>query len=326
MKAVFYERQGPADEVLRVGEVETPSPGAGEVLVRLRATGVNPSDVKRRSGLRGLTMGFPRITPHSDGAGVIEAVGSGVPSGRVGERVWLWNAQYQRSMGTAAEYIALPAEQAVTLPETVDFDVGACAGIPLMTAAHAVNIARLTPGMTVFVSGGAGAVSQYIIQLAARRGANVLASCSNDEKAALAYRAGARAVVNYRTESIADFVAEQTGGKGAARLFEVDLSANSLLIPQILSPHGEVIAYGLGEETLPLPGMWMLRNSARLTFFLAYTFSPEERRAAIDVIQDALRDTTMIHTTVRYDGLESTAQAHRDVERSMIGNAVVVVA
>lgn len=327
MKAVFYERQGSADEVLQIGEVEKPAAGPGEVLVRLHTTGVNPSDVKRRAGLRGLAMGAARIVPHSDGAGVVEAVGQGVYPGRVGERVWVWNAQYKRAMGTAAEYIALPSDQAVTLPESIDFDVGACAGIPLMTAAHAVNIARLEPGMCVYVSGGAGAVSQYIIQLAVRRGASVLASCSSDEKAALAYRAGAKAVVNYRTESIAEFVAEQTKGKGAARLFEVDLSANASLIPSILSPHGEVIAYGLGEETLPLPGMWMLRNSARLTFFLAYTFSPDERRAAIDVIQQALRDQTMMHTTVRYNGLESTAQAHRDVERgAIVGNAVVAIA
>lgn len=327
MKAVFYERLGPAEEVLRLGTLDKPALGPGEVLVRVHASGVNPSDVKNRAGLRGGEMRFPLIVPHSDGAGVVEAVGEGVAAARVGQRVWLWNSQWQRALGTACEYVALPAEQAVPLPDEIDFMVGACAGIPLMTAAHAVNLARLEPGMTVFVSGGAGAVSQYVIQLAVRRGARVLASCSGAEKAELALRAGASEVVNYRTQSVADFVAANTGGERADRLFEVDLSANAALIPSILRMRGEIVAYGMGEETLQLPGMWMLRNAARLSFLLAYIFTPDERDAALAVVNEALRDPTMIHTVIPYEGLASTARAHGDVEHGrIIGNAVVTVA
>lgn len=327
IKAVFYERQGPAQDVLRLGELDKPTPGPGEVLIRLHTSGVNPSDVKSRAGLRSLGMTFPLVVPHSDGAGVIEAVGDGVARTRIGERVWVWNGQWQRAMGTACDYIALSAEQAVALPDDVDFTVGACAGIPLMTAAHAINLARLEPGMTVFVSGGAGAVSQYVIQLAVRRGARVLASCSSAEKAELARRAGASDVVNYKTESVADFVADQTAGKLADRLFEVDLSANAALIPGILATRGEIVAYGMSDETIQLPGMWMLRNAARLSFLLAYIFTPDERKAAVSVVEEALRDPTMLHTVVRYEGLSSTPRAHSDVETGrIIGNAVVMIA
>lgn len=327
MEAVFYERQGPAENVLQLGMLETPAPGPGEVLVRVHASGVNPSDVKSRAGRRATGMQFPLIVPHSDGAGVVEAVGEGVAPARIGERVWLWNSQWQRALGTACQYVALPAAQAVSLPDDIDFNVGACAGIPLMTAAHAINLARLEPGMTVFVSGGAGAVAQYVIQLAVRRGARVLASCSGREKAEMALRAGASDVVNYRSESVADFVAAKTGGEGVDRLFEVDLSANAALIPAILRQRGEIVAYGLGEEFVQLPGMWMLRNAARLSFMLAYIFTPEERAAALAIVNAALRDPAMIHTVITYDGLASTVRAHGDVEHGRIlGNAVVTVA
>jgi NADPH2:quinone reductase len=182
MRAAFYEAMGPARDVLRVGYVETPEPGPGEVRVRVRASGVNPSDVKSR-GLRKLM--FPRVIPHSDGAGEIEAVGAGVPASRVGERVWLWNGQWQRPSGTAAEFIVLPAAQAVPLPGNVSFEAGACLGIPAMTAYHAVELAVGHNAKTVFVSGGAGSVSQYVIQFAKARGATVITTISSEDKAKL---------------------------------------------------------------------------------------------------------------------------------------------
>ena len=150
MRAVFYEANGPARDVLRVEEVEMPNPGTGEVRVRLRTSGVNPSDVKSR-GLRKLL--FPRVIPHSDGAGEIEAVGAGVPKSRIGERVWIWNGQWQRPFGTAAEFIVLPAAQAVQLPDNVSFEEGACLGIPAMTAHHAVELTGADSATTLLVSG-----------------------------------------------------------------------------------------------------------------------------------------------------------------------------
>ena len=175
MRAAYYELNGAAADVLRVGEVATPEPGPGQVRIRLKTSGVNPSDVKRRAG-GGLMrkMAFPRVVPHNDGAGEIEKVGNGVPKSRVGERVWVWNAQWQRAFGTAAEFIVLPQDQAVPLPQNVTFEIGAGLGVPALTAWYAVTCANAVKGSTVFVPGGAGAVGFYAIQMAKMQGARVI--------------------------------------------------------------------------------------------------------------------------------------------------------
>ena len=171
MLAAFYTRTGPAREVLHVGELETPEAGPGEVRVRLAMSGVNPSDVKTRGGVRSRDLPFPRIVPHSDGAGVIDQVGNGVPPARIGERVWVWNAAWGRPIGTAAQFVVLPAQQAVPLPPDASFEAGACLGIPALTAYHAVHCDGSVAGKTVLVAGGAGAVGHYAVQLARIAGA-----------------------------------------------------------------------------------------------------------------------------------------------------------
>ena len=193
MRAITYTRFGPASEVLTLQDLPTPSPNAGEVLVRLAVSGVNPSDVKARAGGRpGVTEPpFPTIVPHSDGAGVIEAVGEGVDSSRVGERVWIWNGQWQRAFGTAAEYIALPSGQAVTLPEKTSFHEGAVLGIPGLTATHAVLGGGSVAGQTVLISGGAGTVGRLAVQVAKASGAHVLATARGDDGIQAARSAGA---------------------------------------------------------------------------------------------------------------------------------------
>ncbi len=207
MQAVYYERNGTAREVLRVGEVETPHAGAGEVRVKLAASGVNPSDVKSRQGTT-RKIAYSRVIPHSDGAGVIDEVGAGVSKSRIGERVWVWNGQWKRPFGTAAEFIVLPAAQAVTLPDKVSFEAGACLGIPAMTAVHAVILANVTKGMTLFVSGGAGAVSQYVIQFAKAKGATVVTTISSAEKAKARREAGADVIIDYKRENVGERVME----------------------------------------------------------------------------------------------------------------------
>ena len=166
MRAAFYTEHGSAREVLEVGERPTPEPGPGEVRVRLRTSGVNPSDWKSRRGGGGRTLAAPLVIPHSDGAGDIDAVGAGVGSSRIGERVWIWNGQWKRPFGTAAQYIALPSAQAVALPENVDYESGACLGIPALTALQAVRLAQVQRESVVLVSGGAGAVGHYAVQFA----------------------------------------------------------------------------------------------------------------------------------------------------------------
>src|SRR5450755_2362988 len=169
MQAAYYERNGSAREVLRVAEVEAPKPAPGEVRVKLATSGVNPSDVKSRQGTA-RKIAFPRVIPQSDGAGVIDQVGDGVAKSRIGERVWVWNGQWKRAFGTAAEYIALPSAMAVKLPDKVNFEAGACLGIPAMTAFHAIELSQAGKGGTLLIAGGAGAVAQYAIQFAKMNG------------------------------------------------------------------------------------------------------------------------------------------------------------
>ena len=206
MRAATYHQQGPAQSVLKVGTVETPEPSDGEVRVRLATSGVNPSDVKSRSGVFRRPMAFPTIIPHSDGAGIIDKVGPGVSEYRVGERVWTFNAQFQRPFGTAAEYVTLPSKQAVPLPAETDFAAGACLGIPALTAHRGVTLFGPVNGLNVLVQGGAGAVGHYAVQIAKSKGATVIATVSSDTKANHARTAGADHVINYRTENVAERV------------------------------------------------------------------------------------------------------------------------
>src|SRR5437763_15538163 len=134
MRAAWYENQGEAADVLVVGEMPVRDPRAGEVGIRVRASGVNPGDIKKRQGWLGSAMPYPRVVPHSDGAGEIDAVGVDVDQSRRGERVWCFGAQSYRPFGTAAQYVTVPASQAVRLPDGVSFEQGACVGIPGITA------------------------------------------------------------------------------------------------------------------------------------------------------------------------------------------------
>ena len=203
MQIVFYERTGPAEDVLVIGDLPTPVPGPGEVRVKVTWSGVNPSDVKSRAGTRAKTLPFPRIIPHSDGSGVIDQVGAGINPVRIGERVWVWNAAWMRPFGTAAQYVVLPSNQAVPLPSNVDLAVGACLGIPALTAYHAVTVGDGVDGKTVLVAGGSGAVGHYAVQMAKIKGARrVIATVSSAEKAALAREAGADVVLNYKTDDL----------------------------------------------------------------------------------------------------------------------------
>src|SRR6266487_2063334 len=225
-RAAYYEANGAAGNVLRVAELETPQPGRGEVRVRLAASGVNPSDVKSRTGLT-RKIAFPRVIPHSDGAGEIDSVGEGVSPSRVGERVWVWNGQWRRPFGTAAEWIVLPTEQAVPLPAHISMEAGACLGIPAYTAYQAVVLTGAEDGSTVLVAGGAGAVGHYAIQLAKKRKATVIATVSSPTKAEIARRAGADHVIDYRRENVGEQVMALTGKRGVNAAIAAGLAANA---------------------------------------------------------------------------------------------------
>ena len=286
MRAAYYESNGSAREVLRVGDIETPQAGPGEVRVKLATSGVNPSDVKSRQGAT-RKIAWPRVIPQSDGAGVIDQAGDGVAKSRIGERVWIWNGQWKRAFGTAAEYIALPAAQAVKLPDKISFEAGACLGIPAMTGYHAIALSGATKGTTLLISGGAGAVSQYAIQFAKAAGATVLATISSPEKAKAAQEAGADHTINYKSDDVGARVMEITGKCGVDAMIEMDLATNAKLIPTVLRPKGSVLVYGTTPEAA-IPAAFCLVNTIRLQFFLVYELDAAERERTVTGITRAL--------------------------------------
>jgi NADPH2:quinone reductase len=327
MHAAWYMRNGPASEVLTLGALPRPEPAPGEVRVRLHSSGVNPSDVKSRA-FRPLVA--PRIVPHSDGAGVIEAVGDNVSSDRIGERVWLWNGQWQRAFGTAAEAIALPAGQAVALPANTDFAAGACFGIPALTAFQAVHLLGAVEGKTVLVIGAAAAVGHYVTQIAVRRaGATVIGTVGSAEKAAHARAAGAAATIDYKREDVAGTVRDMTGGRGVDAVIDMDFSTTAKLIGQgVLAPRGTIVSYGSNSlEDVPVPYRKMLFDSLSLKLFIVYELSAEDRRRAIDGITEMLVAGRLDHTIGARFPLERIVEAHETVEGGRVmGNVVIELA
>jgi NADPH2:quinone reductase len=327
MKAAFYDRNGPADEVLQVAELPMPAPAAGEVLVRVKASGVNPSDVKSRAGLRA-KMSYPRVVPHSDGAGVIEAIGAGVDPAQVGERVWLWNGQWQRPFGTAAEYIALPTFQAPHLPEGVPYEAGACLGIPAMTAHRCVFADGPVAGQTILVTGGAGVVGHYAIQLARWGGAKVIATVSGADKAAHAKAAGADRIVNYKSEDVVQAVKDFTKGQGVDRAIEVEFGGNLQTTLACLKTNGVIATYASSAVMEPkLPFYSMMFQGVTLRMVLVYVLPEAARRQSIQDINQALVQGALVHGIAETYPLDQIAAAHKAVESGKaIGNVVVTIA
>ena len=327
MQAAYYESIGTAADVLRIGERPTPQPAPGEVRIRLHASGVNPSDVKARAGSRG-ALTYPWVIPHSDGAGVIDSMGEGVDPRRLGERVWTWNAAWKRQHGTGAEFVCLPAEQAVPLPADTDFEGGACLGIPAMTACHATLGDGSVSGQTVLVTGGAGAVGHYAIQFAKWSGARVIATVSGAAKAAHARSAGADHVINYRERDVAADIEEWTAGAGVDRIVEVEFGGNLPVSNQVLKVGGTISAYGSMANPAPqLPFYPMMFNHTTLHLLVVYLLSGAERRRALTLVTEALTAGALTHAIGARFALDDTVQAHRAVESgSVIGNVVVRIA
>ena len=312
MRAAWYSRFGASADVIELGEVENPEPGPGEVRVKLAYSGVNPSDAKARSGTRpGVTKPpFDRVIPHSDGSGVIDAVGDGVDMARVGQPVWIWNGQWQRAFGTAAEYICLPAAQAVALPDGVDTQVGAVLGIPGLTAAHTVLGGGDIAGQTVLISGGAGAVGHNAVQLAKWAGARVIATCSAagmDRVRA----AGADAVLDYADPDLAAQITDAAGDAGIARAVEVEFGVNVALLAEVMAPNGTIAAYGSGKDMTPaLPFGPLLFKAVKIDITLIYILPDAERATAIQHLHSALAAGALNPAIDQIYSLDDCAKAH----------------
>jgi NADPH2:quinone reductase len=338
MKAVVYSETG-GPEVLRLVERPIPEPGPGEVRVALHVSGVNPTDWKSRRGARG-RLAFPEIVPNQDGAGFVDGVGDGVYPSRVGERVWLWEAAWQRADGTAQESVVLPERQAVRLDDGVSFEVGASLGIPALTAHRCLTVSELGPrrlepgalaGRTVLVAGGAGAVGHAAIQLARWAGARVISTVSSDEKAKLAQAAGADHVVNYRSDDAAEEI-RGLAPDGVDVVVEVAPAANVALDQAVLGPNGTVAAYASeGGDRLALSVWGSMPRNLRYQFVFVYTVPAAAKDQAVADVSAAAADGAM---AVGHDAglplhrfpLERTADAHAAVEAGAVGKVLIDVA
>jgi NADPH2:quinone reductase len=337
VRAVVYSRTDGAG-VLRLVERPAREPGPGDVRVKVRVSGVNPTDWKaRRGGRGGAELAFPEVVPNQDGAGTIDAVGDGIPADRIGERVWLWEAAWQRADGTAQEILVLPERQAVRLPDDVSFDVGASLGIPALTAHRCLTVSELGPrrlepgalaGQTVLVAGGAGAVGHAAIQLARWAGARVISTVSSAEKAKLAVAAGADQVVNYRSSDARKEIL-RLAPDGVDVVAEVAPAANAALDAAVLAPNGTVAAYATdGGNDLELEVRELMFRNLRYQFVLVYTVSAAAKDQAVADVAAAVADGALpvgedAGLPLHRFPLEQTADAHTAVEAGAVGKVLI---
>jgi len=331
MKAIVFTTSGGPD-VLKLAERPIPEPGPGEVRVRVRVSGVNPTDPKRRRR----TDPKHEQVPNQDGAGVVDAVGPGVHEGRIGERVWLWEAAYERPGGTAQQYVTLPSRQAVELPDHASFDLGASVGIPALTAHRALTVAdggpeRLAPGAlygrTVLVAGGAGAVGNAAIQLARWAGATVVTTVSSAEKEALARAAGAEHIVNYRTQDASAEIQRLTPA-GVDIVVEVAPAANAALDTAVVANDAVVAFYSDDGGTVTVPAWPSMQTNIRWQGLLVYTVPPAAKDHAVAAVSSALAEGALrageeAGLPFHRFPLERTGEAHTAVENGAVGKVLI---
>lgn len=325
MKAAWFDAFGNAETVLNVGELPKPTPAEGEVLVRLITSGVNPSDVKKRAGAFPNLLNDGMVIPHSDGAGIIEAIGKGVDPQRIGERVWVYQAQYARRFGTAAEYVALDSIRAVHLPEEASFEIGACMGIPAMTAHRCVFADGDVAGQKLLITGGAGRVGYYALQFAKMAGAFVIATASNDTDKRLCISLGADAVVNHRDANWGSKVLAAAGGEKIDRVVDVEFGANLPDVMKCIRIGGTIATYSstvVPEPTLPFRDMMFMDLTVRMV--IVYAMPEAAKSAAVIAINSALANQTLQHRISHIVPLDDIAKGHQLIERGGFGGCVVI--
>lgn len=324
MLAIRYFRHGPAREVLQLVEDVDPTPGPGEVRVALAASGVNPHDVKKRSGWLGAAPPPEGVTPHSDGAGVIDAVGPGVPESRLGERVFVLRAPPWR--GTAAEKVVVGEGWAIALPEQIGFDEGACIGVPAFTAWLAVLADGPVTGDTVLIHGGGGAVGRVAVELAAWNGARVIATAGSTASRDAARRKGAHVVLDRHRDDVTQAVMDLTGGRGVARIIDVDFAANQAASAAALADHGVVAAYSSTSDKHPVLDYYAFAlKGARLVFIQGGKLTPSQRDAAAKTILALLGSGRLRPDIATVLPLGQAAEAHEAVEAGAPANVVLSI-
>ena len=324
MRAAWFEAFGAANDVINVGELETPQPAADEVLVRLSRSGVNPSDVKKRAGAFPNLLNDGLVIPHSDGAGTIEAVGAQVPASRIGQRVWVYQAQYGRRLGTAAEFVAIDASRAVELPEAASFDIGSCMGIPAMTAHRCVFADGEVAGQTILITGGAGRVGYYAIQFASQAGARVITTASNEADRQACLAVGADAVVNHRDNNWSTAVLDINNGP-IDRVIDVEFGANLPEVLKLIRTSGVIATYSSTQVREPqLPFLQMMFMDLTIRMVIVYAMPESAKRQAIEAITIGLQRQTLQHRVAAVLPLAETAKSHEMIESAGTRGCVLV--
>jgi len=303
-----------------MSEIPDPLPRAGEVRVRIRYSGVNPTDWKRRTGEAPLHHGFQ--VPHQDGSGNIDLVGDGVKPERIGQRVWVYHAAVGHEFGTAAEYVCLPERQAVVLPTGISLAQGATLGIPYLTAAHALSFAKDLDNANVLVQGGAGAVGYAAIQLARQSNHTIVTTVSTDYKADLADQARPDAVLNYRSPTFASQLAG-FAGTGFDLITEVDLRMNLATYIPHLACDAHIVAYASDGSDAPVPVRSMMFRNANAHFFVVYLLAQKQVDAAVESVQEMLTFGDFTSLPLHEYELDAVSDAHDDVQEGLVGRAII---
>jgi NADPH:quinone reductase len=324
MKACWYECAGGAREVLEFGDMPIPEPGPGEVRVKIARSAVNPTDCKRRELGRELGQ-FPKIIPNNDGAGTIDAIGAGIRSNRIGERVWLFGAQAGRPFGTASEYCVVPAHFARHLGDGQSFEVGACLGVPAVTAHRGLFADGDIAGLTVLITGGSGRVGRYALQMAKHAGATVIATAGSAEKVEHLAELGADYAVNYREDDILACVMDATGGSGVDRMVDVKFGANAAAAPDLIKPNGILTSYS--SDDMPSPAIPFLRfmyKNITIRPFSIFGMPASAKEAAFEYIETLLRADALQHLVDSKYCFEDMVSAHEAIESGQPYGACIV--
>ena len=326
MKIASYSAKGTAQDVLEISDQPIPQPDAGEVLIKLHYSGINPSDVKMRAGLSlgGMTMPFEQVSPHSDGAGEIEECGDGVTNFKKGDRVFVFNAGFKRAFGTAAEYIAIPARQVCPLPDAASMMHGACLGIPAMTAVHTMTRAKSIEGKRVLISSGGGGVGRYCIEVARAMGAKtIITTASSPLSQDTAKKAGADVVLDYKSTSLADDIMDHCGGIDHA--VEAEFGANIATLATVMTEGGSIAAYGSAINKTPeMPFYDFMFKNISLHMVLVYLLDDDTRRADLAVLNRLLESGAITENIAKVFPLDDIAAAHEMVEDAQKSGSVLL--
>ncbi|OUW79628.1 MAG: zinc-binding dehydrogenase [bacterium TMED217] len=325
MKAAWYNSFGPAEEVLKIGEFDTPEPRPGEVKIRIYASGVNPSDTKKRLGANPALLDDGPVIPNSDGAGEIISVGEGISSSRIGERVWVYNAQYGRQLGTSAEYVCLPSVHAIILPDTADYSAGAMMGIPAMTAHRCVFSDGAVDSQTLLITGGAGRVGYYAIQWAKQNGSTVIATASSDASREQCVNAGADLIVGHPSDDSVGEIMDFTNGKKIDRIIEGDFGANLLPVLDVLKTSGTIATYSSMTDMNPsIPFIRMMFMDITIRMVLVYAMPDEAKKHAAKDITSALSKNTFHNRVAQEYSIDNISDAHKMIESGEVYGSVII--